>query len=180
MADMLANLFSRPSTGSSNNSRALEITRQAKAVFAAYRKDDFADPDGFVVQLCMVLERYPDAVIATITSPLTGIQRRCKQPPTISDVVAACDGEVTRAARLTCYQDMGEVRRPERIPAYPANLFVPAHVPAYDPMIEWARTADPKLWRVEQAPPGIHVPLWAYRRRNPGAKIYSEGHPPAP
>ena len=62
-------------------------------VFAAYRRDDFADPETFVVQLGMILERYDDEVIERVTSPLTGIQRKCKFPPSIAEIVKACDAE---------------------------------------------------------------------------------------
>jgi hypothetical protein len=44
-----------------------------------------------LVQLGLVLEQYDDAVIRWVTSPLTGIQRQCKFPPSIAEVVEACD-----------------------------------------------------------------------------------------
>lgn len=63
----------------------------ARQVLSSYRRDDFADPEGYLVQLGMVLERYADAVISAATSPLTGIQRACKFPPTIAEFVEFCD-----------------------------------------------------------------------------------------
>jgi hypothetical protein len=74
-----------------NSIRQDWITHQAKVVLAAYRRDDFADAEGFVVQLGVVLERYADAVISEVTSPLTGIQRQCKFPPSIAEVVEFCN-----------------------------------------------------------------------------------------
>ena len=56
--------------------KAMLIKRQAKILFSAYRKDDFADPEGFIVQLGIVLESYEDEVIIAVTDPRTGLQRR--------------------------------------------------------------------------------------------------------
>ena len=75
--------------------RSSWIAAMARQVLSSYRRDDFADPEGYLVQLGMVLERYSDEVIAEATSPLTGIQRTCKFPPTIAEFVDFC-GELTR------------------------------------------------------------------------------------
>jgi len=105
--------FSMHSTGSANSSRPQArqaITSQdpaaqnrsklqrtewirhcAQTVLASYRRDDFADPDNYVIQLGMVIERYPDAIIKQATSPVTGIQRTCKFPPSIAEVVEFCN-----------------------------------------------------------------------------------------
>jgi hypothetical protein len=60
-------------------------------LFSAYRADQYSDPEGYMASLGMVLEQYPDAVALYITDPRTGIQRHCKWPPSISEIVAACD-----------------------------------------------------------------------------------------
>jgi len=60
-------------------------------LFCAYRKDDYADPGGFVVQLGTVLEGYPEWVVARVTDPRTGIQSKQKFPPSIAEVVSACE-----------------------------------------------------------------------------------------
>jgi hypothetical protein len=60
-------------------------------VFGAYRRDDFADPEVFLAQLGIVLQRYTDVVITEATSPLTGLQRACKFPPSISEAAQFCD-----------------------------------------------------------------------------------------
>jgi hypothetical protein len=41
--------------------------------------------------LGLVLMQYPNEVITYITDPRTGVQRRCKWPPTIAEIVGACD-----------------------------------------------------------------------------------------
>lgn len=60
-------------------------------LFSAYRKADYADVDGFMAQLGAVLSAYPKQVVVHVTSPLTGIQRRLKFPPTIAEIVEACE-----------------------------------------------------------------------------------------
>lgn len=92
----LTEASSARSTGSKDTSRAVRITRAARAIFSAYPRDDYADPDAFVLQLGMVLERYPDEVISEISHPLTGVQRRCKKPPTIAHIVEAAEGVIDR------------------------------------------------------------------------------------
>lgn len=72
-------------------SRSTWINQCVQLVFGSYRKDDFADPDSFRVQLGMVLERYSDDIIRSVTSPITGIQRKCKFPPSIAEVVEFAD-----------------------------------------------------------------------------------------
>jgi hypothetical protein len=73
--------------------RSTWVGSKARMVFGAYRRDEFADPENFIVQLGMILERYDDQVIEHVTSPLTGIQRKCKFPPSIAEIVEACDAE---------------------------------------------------------------------------------------
>ena len=80
------------------------ISRRAQMVFGSYRRDDFADPENFLLQLGMVLERYSDKVIETVTSPLSGIQRECKFPPSIAEFVEFCD-EIQRRSTFTARWD---------------------------------------------------------------------------
>jgi hypothetical protein len=71
--------------------KAALIARQVEILFSAYRRADYEDPRGFILQLGSVLEDYRDDVIIHVTSPKTGIQRRLKWPPSIAEVVEACD-----------------------------------------------------------------------------------------
>jgi hypothetical protein len=79
------------------------VASRIEMVLAAYRRDDYADPLGFVTQLGVVLEKYPEWVVRHVTSPDTGIQRTSKFPPSIAEMVAACDElhgpELRRAER---------------------------------------------------------------------------------
>lgn len=77
-------------------SRKQTIIQAARMIFSAYRRDDFADPDMFVLQLGIVLERYPLEVIGEISHPLSGIQRRLKKPPSIADIVEAAEDVMNR------------------------------------------------------------------------------------
>lgn len=71
---------------------------------SSYRLDQFPDPDAYVVSVAAVLEGYPDDVIHHVTDVRTGMQRGCKFPPTIAEVVTACEvlmQDVARRKRLT-------------------------------------------------------------------------------
>lgn len=72
------------------------MARQARLVYSAYRRDDFADPDGYLLQLVSVLEDYSEEIILAVTSPKTGIQRTAKWPPSISEMIEACENEIVR------------------------------------------------------------------------------------
>lgn len=141
-------------------------------LFSAYRRDDFADPDGFLAQLNIVLEGYPDAIISEITSPRTGLQRRVKFPPTIAEVVEACDGEIARREKISRYAAMGELRREPRPPRHRANLFVRCGAPGYDAMVAMARAGDVEDFRYDADRGGMWVPLGLYET-NKGRSVAS-------
>lgn len=61
----------------------------------------------------MVLEQYPDEVIVFVTDPRTGVQRSCKWPPTIAEIVEACDLHLQDLARLKRWQNWG---KPDEVP----------------------------------------------------------------
>lgn len=67
------------------------MTRAIKLIFSAYRKDDYADAKGFVAQLGTILQSYPSSVVDFISSPMTGIQRKSKFPPSIAEIVEAAN-----------------------------------------------------------------------------------------
>jgi hypothetical protein len=90
--------------------RAKWIASRARMVIGAYRKDDFADPDSFAIQLGIVLEGYADTTIEQATDPRTGIQRECKFPPTIAEFVAFCD-EIKRRATYSAEYDARSARQ---------------------------------------------------------------------
>lgn len=83
-------------------------------LFSAYRIDQFGDPEGFKNQLGAVLEQYPDDVILHVCDPRTGIQRRARFPPTISEMVEACNERVAELKRHERYATWGEYRERQR------------------------------------------------------------------
>lgn len=83
-------------------------------VFGGYRRDDFANPDSFLLQLGMVLERYDDKIIETVTNPLSGIQRECKFPPSIAEFVEFCDEVRRRSTFEARWNEQKEKQLAER------------------------------------------------------------------
>lgn len=144
------------SLGRADPRRSAWISALSLQVLSSYRRDDFANPDGFLVQLGMVLERYPDAVIRDVTSPVTGIQRRCKFPPSIAEIVEACDAEVGRAERIRRMGPPIAPRPVEYVKRHRANVWVPIFAPQYAAMLARSQTADPMDFRFEERP-GIWV-----------------------
>lgn len=114
--------------------------------------------------LGLILEQYPDAVVRAVTSPLTGIQSRCKFPPSIAEVKESCDAEVDRLERIGRYAAMGEPSRPRvsrRDPGCWANVFVPPTAPQYEKMIEKTRApgTDKREWKLDSTRVGVWVAL---------------------
>ncbi len=129
------------------------------AVFSAYRIDQFADPDGFKIQLGAVLEQYPDEVITYVCDPRTGIQRRSKFPPTISEMVEACDEHRAFLEKLRKQRPAFQERKStpllrERPQGYMAQVFVPEGHTRYDAMVQWSENAAPMWWKFGSASDG--------------------------
>jgi hypothetical protein len=134
------------------------------AVFSAYRIDQFADPDGFKNQLGAVLEQYPEEVITYICDPRTGIQRRLKWPPTISEMVEACDEHREFLKKLQKPRPSFQERPParllhERPQGYMAQVHVPERHPRYDKLSDWAKGANPIWYKYSKSSAGING-LW--------------------
>ena len=125
-------------------------------LLAAYRRDDLADPEGFVAQLGVVLEGYDDAVIVAVTSPHTGLQRRCKWLPTIAEVVEACDAEAVaketrdRYARMPKPERVALPRYVDKSPGRCANVLVHRDAPQYSAMVEKVKKADEADWKYDE------------------------------
>jgi len=62
----------------------------------------------------MVLERYDDAVIRAVTSPITGIQRTAKFPPSIAEFVEFIDAHVQHASYVEMWEAHAERQLRER------------------------------------------------------------------
>jgi hypothetical protein len=79
-----------------------------KVLFGSYRLDQYSDPEMFKVNIGMVLEQYPIDTVRFVTDPRTGIQRRCNWPPTVKEVVDACDQHIQASARTARYRNWGK------------------------------------------------------------------------
>lgn len=154
-----------PSAGR-NTSKAI-ISRGIQALFSAYRRDDFADPEGFVAQLGTILTEFPDEVVNYITSPNTGLQRRSKWPPTISEVLTACEEHQaflikTRTVRPVLIKERLAPLLHERPQGYLATIFVPEGHVRYAKLVEWTNEAKPIWWKFGKASDGRNG-LWVSR-----------------
>lgn len=159
-APTVPSLFSPPSTARENGlARADWITSRSSILFSAYRRDDFADPNGFLAQLNVVLEGYSDAVVNEITSPKTGLQRRSKFIPTIAEVVEACDAEMARLERIRRLSEWKTAPRDARASQHRANVFVPADSPFYPAMLAWSKEKDADKSEFCGDPDGIWVSI---------------------
>lgn len=151
-----------PSTSKANPAT---VSRGVQALFSAYRANDFADAEGFFVQAASVLSEFPEDIVLYVTSPMTGLQRRSKWPPTISEILEACEDHQDflrkQAARKPAMQRVEPPSTLSRPPGYLANIFVPDTHPRYAKLVEWTKTAEPKFWSFEPSSdgrPGVRVP----------------------
>jgi hypothetical protein len=119
-----------------------------------------------VVQLGLVLSDFSDEIVMFVTSPKTGLQRRHKWPPTISEVLEACADHYEYLTRLRDHRPaIARLAAPSEVaPGYLANVFVPAGHPRYAGLVEWSKTADPKMWKFEERPGiWVNVDIWNKR-----------------
>jgi hypothetical protein len=79
-----------------------------RILFSAYRVDQYSDPDGYLTSLGLVLEDYPNDVIVYVTDPRSGMQRHLKWPPTISEIVEACNDRMADLARQERFRNWGK------------------------------------------------------------------------
>ena len=156
----------QPSTVALPNStrRQALILRCQKILFSAYRADQYADAEGFITSLGAVLEQFPDEVITYISDPRTGIQRRSKWPPTISEVIDACEDHQGHLARVRAprpifksapRQDLRDLS-----PGSLARIFVPEGHNRYADLVEWTSRADRAMWKFgpsSDSRPGVWV-----------------------
>lgn len=140
--------------------RSAWISAQARQIFGSYQRDEFADPDSFLAQLGMILERYSDDIIRKVCSPISGIQRIYKKPPSMAAIAEMCQDETERAVRLReLSQFRVQQREPRPLGQTRTNVFVPPYAPQYVAMIEKAKTGDPREFHYDAERPGIWVAL---------------------
>lgn len=135
------------------------ILKCQKALFSAYRADQYADAAGFVVSLGTVMEEFSDEVIDYVFSPQTGIQRHLKWPPALSEIVAACEEHREFLEKLRKQRPAFQERKPEpllreRPQGYMAQIFVPEGHNRYDEMVKQAEKSKPIWWKYGEASDG--------------------------
>lgn len=129
------------------------------AIFGAYRADQYADPEGFKNSLGAVLEQFPDEVVVYIADPRTGIVRRSKWPPTISEVIEAAEDHIAhlermKARRSTIPDRPAPLLLRERPDGYLAQVFVPEGHHRYAGLVAWSDTAERAYWKYGKASDG--------------------------
>lgn len=106
-----------------------------------------------------VLEQFPDEVVVYITDPRTGVQRRSKWPPTISEVIEAAEDHQEHLVRLRAPR----VEAARRLPApllrdlpqgHLAQVFVPEGHHRYASLVAWTNEAQPVWWKYGNASDG--------------------------
>ena len=107
------------SAKNSQNSKARRslILRCTLAIFSAYRADQYSDPEVYKESLKLVLDQYTDDIIIHISDPRTGVQRACKWPPTIAEIVTACEVHMQHLAKLDRLKNWGKKDKPLRLEA---------------------------------------------------------------
>jgi len=120
-----------------------------------------------MISLGTILEKFPDEVISYVCMPDTGIQRRLKWPPAISEVVDACEAHREFLAKQRGPRPVFQERKPEpllrdRPQGYLATIFVPVGHPRYAHLEEWTKEAKPMWWKYGHASDG-RKGLWVSR-----------------
>jgi hypothetical protein len=168
--------------------------QRQRILYSAYRADQYADGEGYMTQLGMVFEQYPDEVVIWVTDPRTGVQRSSKWPPSISEVVEACDNRSAYLARLERYVNLPKPTLAPPLPEFPedycadmrerlatlrgapsfrvewATTFAPANLPQYPALVEWSKTTSERNFRfgTESGRLGIWINWNAWERRAVG------------
>lgn len=123
-----------------------------------------------------VLEQFPDEVVVYITDPRTGIQRRSKWPPTISEVIEAGEMHQEHLARVRQPKRVIAERLPpallrDRSAGSLASIFVPEGHTRYGALVAWAETAERPYWKYGHSSDGrrgiwVSLDVW----ENPPAR----------
>jgi hypothetical protein len=84
------------------------ISNRVGMMFSGYPQSDFTAPKEAALAMCSVFEDYSDEVIKFATDPKTGVQRRCKWPPKLADVVEFCDERIAYIAKMNRFKNWGK------------------------------------------------------------------------
>jgi hypothetical protein len=85
-------------------------TERANILFGCYRSGEANDPAIYAAAVAAVLADYPAEVVRRVTDPRSGLPRRVKWLPTVSEVAAACD-VLAAPIRFACDWDARTARQ---------------------------------------------------------------------
>jgi hypothetical protein len=170
---------SRPST----NQRLAYASQRAEVLFGCYRRGDANDPERYVAAVAAVLSDYDFDLMKDVTDPRTGIcstEKFMTFMPNAGELKVYCETQATRKDRL---KRLGERRAPARADRYLAapppapgdlaNVHIPATNVRYAALVEWSKTADPRLWKFGKSSDdrdGIWIPLDVWDERQTALK----------
>lgn len=127
-----------------------------------------------MASLGAVLEQFPDEVVIFITDPRTGIQRRSKWPPTISEVIEACEGHQEHLAKIRSPRPVSMPRlAPQLLCDRPAGslatIFVPEGHHRYSELVTWTESTDHIWWKYGTSSDGrrglwISIDAWQAKK----------------
>lgn len=171
---------SRPSSHSTSPHHAAYATERATMLFGCYRRGDANDPETYVRAIAAVLAMYDADLIREVTDPRTGIatdEKFAAFMPNAGELKRYCDGLAARRERI---QRLGalpavdfnrpRLAAPVRLPGDLATVYVPESNPRCAALIEWARTADRRLWKRDPGRPGIWVSFDTWDQRHVAAR----------
>jgi hypothetical protein len=159
---------SRPSM----NQRLAYASQRAEVLFGCYRRGDANDPERYVAAIAAVLSDYDFDLMKEVTDPRTGICSTEKfmtfmpnagELKVYCETLAACKDRLKRLGerRAPVAADM-RLEAPEQPPGYLANVHIPASHPRYAALVEWSKTAEPRMWKLGRSSDGmdgIWIPL---------------------
>lgn len=162
---------------------------RAKVLFGSYRRGDANDPDRYVAAIATVLAGYETDLIREVTDPVTGIaatEKFMTFMPNAGELKVYCDAIASRRERV---QRLGALPRPdftrqrlpppEPMPGDLATVFVPEANPRYAALLEWSKTAGPRLWKFDDRRGGIWVSYDTWDLRHTRAKRLADYAPAA-
>ena len=156
----------------SMNQRLAYASQRAEVLFGCYRRGDANDPERYVAAIAAVLSDYDFDLMKEVTDPRTGIcstEKFMTFMPNAGELKVYCETQAARKERL---KRLGERRvpvapeqrlePPEQPPGHLANVHIYAGHPRYAALVEWSKTAEPRLWKFGKSSDGrdgIWIPL---------------------
>lgn len=150
-------------SANSTNQHLAYASQRAEVLFGCYRRGDANSPERYVAAISAVLSLYDEDLIREVTDPRTGISTSEKHMsflPNSGELKVYCDGIAARRERIrqlgALPVDFSRGRLPPR-PSRPGNqatVFVSEANSRYQDLVEWSKSADPRLWKFGKSSDG--------------------------